>query len=120
MDVGGGAVEADGDAGDVALPDAPGDGFIDERAVGGQGGANVGVAGVVDQFEDVLAAERFAAGEDEDGHERLFPAELGQLVDHGASLRGGEIAAGGLVAVNAAAMGATEIASDGAFPEEQA
>jgi hypothetical protein len=45
---------------------------------------------------------------------------LGQLVDHGASLRGGEIAAGGLVAVNAAAMGATEIASDGAFPEEQA
>ena len=61
-----GAVEADADPANAALLDLARHVGVDERAVGGQGDDQAGVAGVAGDVKDVGPEERFAAGEHED------------------------------------------------------
>ena len=70
------AVEADADAADAALPDAPRHVGVDQRAVGRQRDNQARVGGVTGDVEDVGPEERLAAGEHEDR-----PGEGRDLVD---------------------------------------
>ena len=57
-----GPVEADADASNAALLDFARHSCIDERAVGGQGDDQVGIAGVAGDVKDVRPEEWLAAG----------------------------------------------------------
>ena len=75
------------------------------RGAGGERHLDAFVGGVADQLEDVLALQRVAAGEDEDGHahrgdlvDQRLPLGVGQLVGVGDGLGGGAAVLAGQVA----------------------
>jgi hypothetical protein len=110
------SVEADADPPHAALLDAPSHIRVDQRAVGGQGDDQPGIAGVAGDVEDVGSEERLAAGENEDR-----PGKGGHLVDQAKRLGRGQVLRQKLVGHgDAPAVDAGQVTAGCAFPEDQA
>ena len=114
------SVQAHRDAGHPTVVNARRLLRIDHRPVRRQGGDESTLPRVTDQVKQVLPAERLAAREYQHRHERLAPAQLGQLFDESLGLGGGKIPDVRLVRLQPAAMDAGQIAPNRRLPEEHA
>ena len=105
------------------MPSRTRPGFLHlENGFAGQQGRGAGrdrdldalFGGIADQFEDVRALQRVAAGEDEDGH-----LHVGDLVDQALAFGGGQLVGVGDGLGGGAAMLAGQVAGLRDFPDGQ-
>ncbi len=110
-----GAIETDGNAFHAGIHDHARHIFCDQRAVGGQGHAQFLVRGIARELKDVGAIKRFSAAQHQDG-----VGGFGNLVNDAERELGGKIVGGTKFGGTGAAVNATQIATLGDFPEDQA
>ena len=109
-----GAIDGDGAAVDAGFLDLAGQFGRDQGAVGREGAGQPLVVGIGHQFIDIGAHHGIAAGEDDDG-----VAHLGEGVDEGLGLFGGELARIGFRVGLGAAVLAGQVTGAGHFPGDE-